>query len=274
MKKERTRRQRAILRRNLFLAACTVVLVLLILLIVEVIRWIGGEKAGEKPQDTGSVTSADVTPEQPVADTRPQFVTRGNHTLDATYTELMIVNAKNPLPDDYSIESELVEIDPKYRNNNNVYRIHKNVYPYIQAMVEAAQNDGVDLKVWSPYRSRSVQQTLFQNQVNRQLANGVPADQAEEKAATIVARPGTSEHETGLAADFNRADDAFEKTPMYAWMQEHAADYGFIMRYTREKQPITGVIHESWHYRFVGIYTAQEIKASGLCLEEFVAQKK
>ena len=94
---------------------------------------------------------------------------------------------------------------------------------------------------------------------------------AEAEAATVVARPGTSEHHTGLAADFNMADDKFETTEMYRWMQEHAADYGFIMRYSGEKQSVTGVIHESWHYRFVGREAATEIMKRGITLEEFLS---
>lgn len=281
MKKEWTRRQKAIRRRNLFLAGVGAVAILLIALLVMLFVWIFNppkDKSGLDSSQSSSVqsdevASADTEPKEPEKEEKPQFVTRGNYTLDANFTNLLLVNGKNPLPEDYNIEQDLVEIDPKYRNNNNVYRIHKEVYPYVRAMVEAAQAEGVDLKVWSPYRAYSVQRTLFQNQVNRQIANGVPASEAEDKAATIVARPGTSEHQTGLAADFNMANDGFEKTPMYTWMQEHAADYGFIMRYSREKQPITGVIHESWHYRFVGIYAAQEIKESGLCLEEYVELK-
>ncbi len=281
MKKELTRRQKAIRRRNLFLAAVAAAALLLVGLLVALFVWIfNPPEDGNEPDSSLSssvqsdgVTSADTAPKEPEKEEKPQFVTRGNYTLDANFTNLLLVNGQNPLPEDYNIEQDLVEIDPKYRNNNNVYRIHKDVYPYVQAMVEAAQAEGVNLKVWSPYRSYSVQKTLFQNQVNRQISNGVPASQAEAKAATIVARPGTSEHQTGLAADFNMANDDFEKTPMYTWMQEHAADYGFIMRYSREKQPITGVIHESWHYRFVGIYAAQEIKESGLCLEEYLELK-
>lgn len=270
MKKELTRRQRAVRRRNLFLAGVIAVAVLLIFGIVLIIGALKGTKDGSDTPNKKPSTSIAEKSAEPKKENQPEMVQRGNFSLNADYTELLLVNGDNPLPEDYNIESDLVEIDPKYRNNNNVYMIRKDIYPYLQAMVEAAQGEGVDLKVWSPYRSRAIQQTLFQNQVNRQIANGVPQSQAEEKAATIVARPGTSEHETGLAADFNMADDAFEQTPMFTWMQEHAADYGFIMRYSREKQPITGVIHESWHYRFVGIKTAQKIKESGLCLEEYV----
>lgn len=185
--------------------------------------------------------------------------------LDANYTNLMLINASNPLPDNYDseIRADLVEIDPQYRNNNYVTKIHKSVYPYITAMVKAAQADGVGLKVWSPFRSYADQNVLFQNQVAR-----VGGDEA--KAATVVARPGTSEHNSGICADFNMASDAFEQTEMFKWMCEHAEEYGFILRYPKNKQDKTGVIYESWHWRFVGIKMAKEINKSGLCLEEYL----
>lgn len=188
--------------------------------------------------------------------------------LDANFRRVALINAKNPLPENYDkdIRSSLVTIDQNLRNNNYVTDIHKDVYPYISAMVKAAQADGVNLKVWSPFRSYGDQKVLFENQVKRQGGD-------EAKAATVVARPGTSEHNTGLCADFNMADDAFESTPMYTWMVENAEDYGFVLRYPKEKLDITGVIYESWHWRFVGINTAKEMNKLGMTLEEYVEYK-
>ncbi len=190
--------------------------------------------------------------------------TNGNK-LNEKYSNLMLVNAKNPLPDNYDseIRKDLVEIEPELRNNNYVTKIHKSVYPYITAMVRAAQADGVDLKVWSPFRSYADQKALFDKQVERYGGD-------EDKAATIVARPGTSEHNSGICADFNMADDAFEQTEMFKWLCEHAEEYGFILRYPKDKQDKTGVIYESWHWRFVGIEAAKKINKSGLCLEEYL----
>ena len=94
--------------------------------------------------------------------------------------------------------------------------------------------------------------------------------EAEAKAATVVTRPGTSEHNTGFSADFNIAEDSFESTAMFTWMQEHAADYGFVLRFPKDKQEITGITYESWHYRFVGINNAKEMNRLNMCLEEYV----
>lgn len=217
----------------------------------------GDEKGDKKPTD-------DYDP-----DNKEIITDKNGVQLDANFRRVLLVNGDNPLPDDYdsNIRKDLVTIDQKYRNNNYVTDIHKDVYPYITAMVAAANADGVDLKVWSPFRSYAIQKDLFQKQVNR-----VGGD--EIKAATVVARPGTSEHNTGLCADFNMASDSFEKTKMFTWMMENAEDYGFILRYPKDKIDVTGVIYESWHWRFVGINTAKEINEMGVTLEEYVEIKK
>ena len=275
MENRKTLRRKAIIRRRIFLSLCAVVLALIIALFVFIITSIFSARDGDKT-DNSSAQSEIVTSSETVSGVESSqtesnsqegtdYVTMGEFTLDANFGNLLLVNGENPLPDDYdaNVRADLVEIDAEYRNNNYVTQIHKDVYPYITAMVANAQKDGVDLRVWSPFRSYAIQKDLFDKQVAR-----VGGD--EEKAATVVARPGTSEHNTGLCADFNMASDTFESTEMYRWMKENAEDYGFIMRYSEEKQNLTGVIHESWHWRFVGIKHAKEINKLGMCLEEYV----
>ena len=273
----KAQRHKAIIRRRIFLSVCAVILAAVILLIVFAVKAVmsGGEKDNNS-SEVSSVQSDSVSDVSDVSDasevsseqsSTPSYPATGPNGLDANYTKL--VNGEDPLPEDYDYEGNLTTIPDKYINGS-LKQIDKDVWPYMQAMIEAAWADGVKLYVWSPYRSYSTQNMLFKKQVDRQIAKGVPADKAEDEAATVVARPGTSEHHTGLAADFNMADDKFETTEMYTWMQQHAADYGFIMRYSGEKQEITGVIHESWHYRFVGINAAKEMNRLNMCLEEYV----
>ena len=266
----KSQRHKALVRRRIFVSACAVILAAVILLIAFAVKAVVSRgKKDNASSDVSSIQSdnvSDVSSEQP---STPSYPETGPNGLDANYSNLLLVNGENPLPEDYDYEGNLTTIPDEYINGS-LKQIDKNVWPYMKAMIDAAWADGVKLYVWSPYRSYSTQNMLFQKQVDRQIANGIPEDQAEEKAATVVARPGTSEHHTGLAADFNMADDKFETTEMYAWMQQHAADYGFIMRYSGEKQEITGVIHESWHYRFVGINTAKEMNRLNMCLEEYV----
>lgn len=275
------KRRKAIVRRRIFVALLVVILALLIALGYFIVTIINGSGSNtDSPSDVptssdvaasnDSLPSGDTQSSKEETPSEPEiFVTPTGVELDANFGRLLLINGENALPDDYDtkVREYLVEIDPQYRNNNYVTQIHKDVYPYITAMVAAAQADGVNLKVWSPFRSYAIQNDLFKAQVNR-----VGGD--EEKAATVVARPGTSEHNTGLCADFNMASDTFESTLMYTWMCENAEDYGFILRYPKDKQHITGVIYESWHWRFVGINNAKEINELGVTLEEFIEMKK
>lgn len=272
MRDRKLARKRAIIRRNLFFGGCILVLVFLIAIVVFVIKAIVSKPESE--DITSSVTSSDVSQlssedTESTVSQGPEYVQKGEYLLDVNFTNLFLVNGENPLPKDYDYEENLITVDEKYINGS-LRQINKDVEPYILAMIEDAWADGVKLYIWSPYRSYDTQNMLYENQVKRCMDKGMSREEAEDEAATVVARPGTSEHHTGLAADFNMASDKFETTDMYKWMEENAAEYGFIMRYSAEKQEKTGVIHESWHWRFVGIKAAKQMNTLGMCLEEYV----
>ena len=196
-----------------------------------------------------------------------------NGELNADFSNLLLVNGDNPLPKDFDYEGNLTTIDKKYlcgyRN-----RIDKDVYIFAKEMLEAAWKDNVELYILSPYRSFSTQSALFENEVKTHLNGSTTREQAEIKASAEVARPGTSEHHTGLAVDFNSVETHFEDTEAFLWLKEHGEEYGFIMRYAEDKQDLTGVIYEPWHWRFVGIKHAKEINRLGMCLEEYIEYLK
>jgi D-alanyl-D-alanine carboxypeptidase len=132
-----------------------------------------------------------------------------------------------------------------------------------------------DVSVTSAYRSYSYQNSLF----NMYTANEMKADpsltlaQAQAITATYSARPGTSEHQTGLCCDMHNlssADVAFAKKAAYTWLKDNAWKFGFILRFPEGKEDITGISFEPWHYRFVGRYHAKAIYDAGLCLEEYL----
>ena len=134
--------------------------------------------------------------------------------------------------------------------------------------------------ICSAYRTQEFQQELFDNKVVRvMLEHYCTIEEATELAAEEVAYPGTSEHQLGLAADI--IDETFpyltewqETTGTQKWLKEHAADYGFILRYPPESSDITGIIYEPWHYRYVGEKFAHEITNRGITLEEYVAWRR
>ena len=266
---EKISRKKAIVRRRIFVACCVILLALVVASAVLIIKTVTSNNKQEKEPPVSSQQSSS---QEETESSGPEMVTRGEYTLDANYSNLLLVNGKNPLPQDYDYKGNLVTIPDKYLKGQ-LNQIDADVWPYLQAMLDAARAEGVDIGVWSPFRDYATQEMLFQNKINRLINAGTPEAQAEDEAAKVVARPGTSEHHTGLALDINCANDSFEKSEAYKWLSENAADYGFILRYTAEKQSITGVIHESWHWRFVGINTAKEINSLGYCLEEYVEYK-
>lgn len=263
MAKKRTKRQKAIIRRRVFLSIGFVVLALLIALIAFVVVSVlsddkNDKQGSKKPDSSQTDTNKTEQPEPQVNTTDPLI----DGELNPDYEELLLVNGENPLPEDFDYEGHLVTIPQNYLKGS-LDQIDGNVWIFLQKMLDDARSEGIDIGVWSPYRSYNTQKMLFNNQVTKQGGN-------EDKAATIVARPGTSEHHTGLALDINCANDSFEKTKAYEWLQKNAENYGFVMRYYEEKQPITGVIHESWHWRFVGINHAKKMNSMGVCLEEYL----
>lgn len=110
------------------------------------------------------------------------------------------------------------------------------------------------------------------------MNSGLSRSQAEIEAAKVVAYPGTSEHNLGLAVDivslgYQLLDNKQATTAEVRWLVENCADYGFILRYPQGKESITGIIYEPWHFRYVGVTAAQEIMDSGMCLEEYLSRQ-
>ena len=129
---------------------------------------------------------------------------------------------------------------------------------------------------WNPsYRTQAKQQELYENKLQRLIEEGYSYENAVTEAGTVVAVPGTSEHQTGLALDIVDAsyqilDQGQEDTLVQQWLIEHSWEYGFVLRYPNAKSEITGIIYEPWHYRYVGREAAREMTELDLCLEEYV----
>lgn len=181
---------------------------------------------------------------------------------------LTLVNWENPVPTDYTIP-ELVEL----RNGQSFDR---RGYPDLQRMMDDCRAAGLSPLISSSYRTEEFQAELFENKVAQYTAEGYDRTEAETLAAGWVARPGTSEHQLGLAVDivdtgYQNLDGTQEETAVQEWLMEHCWEYGFILRYPADKTELTGVNYEPWHYRYVGS-AAADIGEQGLCLEEYLAQ--
>ena len=179
---------------------------------------------------------------------------------------LLLVNRWNPLPDGYTFERTKL----KYGHS-----VDSRAYPDLQEMMDDCRAAGLDPVICSSYRTQAKQQELYENKLQRLIEEGYSYENAVTEAGTVVAVPGTSEHQTGLALDIVDAsyqilDQGQEDTLVQQWLIEHSWEYGFVLRYPNAKSEITGIIYEPWHYRYVGREAAREMTELGLCLEEYV----
>ncbi len=168
---------------------------------------------------------------------------------DLSGVQVLLVNKEYELPQSYGGENAAAQ-------------------SAFNRMAAAAATEGLSIYVQSGYRSYSTQQRIFNNNV---------ANYGEENANTFSARPGQSEHQTGLAFDIlgtsrnTGLEEEFAETLEYAWLVEHCAEYGFILRYGKDMTESTGYIYEPWHYRYIGdAQLAQKIMDSGLSLEQYI----
>lgn len=176
--------------------------------------------------------------------------------------QIRLVNRENPLPDDFTVELE--DLD-SYR------KFDKRAIEPLKQMIYDMRNQGIS-NIWaqSTYRSIDYQKRLYEKSINKYLKQGKTQEEAEKLTDEYINRPGTSEHHLGLAVDFNNVEEGFENTKAYKWLLENASNYGFILRYPKEKEDITGIEYEPWHWRYVGSEHAKKIKEQNLCLEEYV----
>ena len=199
------------------------------------------------------------------ADTSDQ--TSGS-TADNTTTSsdwrLLLVNSTHPLADDYSVD--LTEL----RNGQSV---DTRILSDLQEMFDAARSEDIYPIVSDAYRTREDQQTLMDDVIQNYEDEGYSSEEASSKAEQVIAKPGTSEHETGLAIDIAGDDDYDQDTDsVLEWMNSNAYKYGFILRYPSGKESVTGAEAENDHYRYVGKEAAKVIHDQGICLEEYLSQ--
>jgi D-alanyl-D-alanine carboxypeptidase len=175
----------------------------------------------------------------------------------------ILVNRNNPVPDDY---------DPDLVGIANGFSLNFRAAHAWNEMQAAALEDGIVLWVISAYRSNEAQTRNFNNRMAQYMDAGWSQDEAHARTAVWIAVPGTSEHELGLAIDINSLGESFEDTDEFAWLMENSAEFGFILRYTRDKTHITGINYEPWHFRYVGSNHARAISSLGITLEEYLGE--
>lgn len=253
--RRRQRRYREAMRNRIIAAAFLVLLIVGIIFIVKGCK--DKKQAQEEQQQQAAETLARQDEPQKPEPAKPS----------AADNELLtLVNPWNELPEDWQVD--LVTL-------SNGLQIDRRCYDALQEMMDACREAGYEPLICSAYRTQETQQDLFNNKVAKMEAEGKSHDEAVQEAGTVVAVPGTSEHQLGLTVDVvdvnnQNLTEEQEKTPTQKWLMANSWRYGFIHRYPNSKSDITGIIYEPWHYRYVGKDAAQEIFNKGITLEEYL----
>lgn len=252
MAKRRNRRRSKVRWDRILIAALVLALALFLFIWGISALFSGGEEDEPESSSSEPVSSSQPAPAEPA--------------VDLSQWNLVLVNKTNPLPADFTVTTgQLV----------NSLLVDARILEDLNTMMADAEAQGVELIVCSAYRDIAYQTTLYQNKVQELVADGLTQQEAEAKAATIVSYPGTSEHNSGLAVDlvtpeYQMLNEGYADTDAAKWLAAHAPEYGFILRYPKGFEGITGIIFEPWHYRYVGREYAREITDSGLCFEQWV----
>lgn len=200
--------------------------------------------------------------------TPPQRETETDYSdydFSADDWRLILVNKQHSIPEDYTF--------PLGTITGNM-QCDERILEELLAMMKAAKEDGVDLVICSPYRDYNRQTYLFERKITRYMNAGMSYMEAYKTASMTVTSPNASEHRIGLAIDFYSStykslDAGFADTETGKWLYEHSYEYGFILRYPKGKEYITGIEYEPWHFRYVGTEAATVITDRGITLEEF-----
>lgn len=174
--------------------------------------------------------------------------------------KLILVNADHPLPEDFTVTLKELRYG---------HHVDERIYPELQQMFDDARAAGIFPLINESFRTRDRQQEIMDKYIAGYEAEGMSHEEAVNKAHQIVAIPGTSEHELGLALDIIAEYDS-DSSATWSWLKDNCWRYGFILRYPADKVDITGISFEPWHFRYVGTQAAKEIMEQGLCLEEYI----
>lgn len=182
--------------------------------------------------------------------------------------QLILINKQHAVPDDYDFN--LAQL---YSN----IECDERVTADLVNMLDAARTDGVELFVCSAYRDVNRQQVLFEKKIKMYMQRGLSYTESYEITSQSVTVPGASEHQIGMAFDivtsnYQQLNSGFGETEAGKWLKRNCADYGFILRYPEEKEDITGITYEPWHFRYVGVDNAKYIMENGITLEEYIEE--
>jgi len=188
------------------------------------------------------------------------------YVFDKNDWRLLLVNKQHPVPENYTFELGTIK---------GAMKCDVRIIDDLLKMMKAAQEDGVNLVICSPYRDLNRQKMLFARKIKMYMSKGMSYMDAYKISSQAVTVPGASEHQLGLALDivcdsYYSLNEGFGDTEAGKWLAEHSCEYGFTLRYPKGKEYITSIEFEPWHFRYVGREAATVMKEKGICLEEFI----
>lgn len=227
-----------------------------------------GEEAGAEEACTG---------ETQTGEEKPDGIREAGHgaapdrldipfPVDTKEWNYILVNGSTPLEEDFA---------PRLTRTRNGKLVDSRIKGPLEQMLDAAAEAGHRLVICSAYRDQEKQAGLLEARAAQLERSGMTSREARREAGRQLETPGSSEHHTGLAvdivgADYQVLDEGQAMTQEARWLAGHCAEYGFILRYPEDKEEITGIDYESWHFRYVGKQAARFIQENRLCLEEFL----
>ena len=230
------------------------------------------QKEEQTTQPVEAPTEEDTTvAEEPTEEVTEEPVIWDNYNptevLAGDNWALTLINKNYPLDKNYSPLTAVVVEGSDVTADSRVAEAYRQMY-------SAALNEDVVLTPYSGYCGYHRQKTIYENKVQAFILQGLSAEEAKKSAEMRVEPAGCSENGAGLAVDVISASAGFATTDQYKWLVANAHNYGFVLRYPEDKTEITGMIYQPWHWRYVGVEVAKEMKNNNLCLEEFLGVGK
>ena len=255
-------------KRKLNKKKVAVAIALFIIIIFIIKKVVNQNKAVETVTDTSSRSENTNTN---TADNVQPSLSENNQTSDKTVEtpkkkiddwRLTLANYENLLPENFTV---------KVSDIDKTRQFDSRAIGELNDMMNAMKKDGIN-NVWvqSAYRSVARQKELYDSSVKKYLQQGKTQEEAEKLTDEYINKPGSSDHNLGLAVDFNYVDNKFEKLDGFKWLKNNAENYGFVLRYPKDKEDITKIAYESWHWRYVGVEHAKKMNELNMCLEEYI----
>ena len=240
------------------------------------------EDTSQSKEETQPISSEEVNGSSETTSQEPEnyMIETDNYTENEGYGLLTVINKKYRLAEKCKVPKLVRLSDTVTGRSDAKYDYDNRAVNAISDFLAAAREQGYKPIIYSAYRTYTYQKNLYENAVKDNMKNGMTREEAE-KAVVRTAPPGCSEHCIGLAADiytweaqskYGKLDERFESDPLAVWMKENAHKYGFILRYPKDKEDITQIAYEPWHFRYVGVEDATKIYEAGQCLEEYTGK--